>query len=164
MNIDNVASFQGTYSGSTTYAQGDIVAYNSSSYVSLINNNTGNQPDTNPSDWTLLAAQGPVGPAGPGTRFSWSENSNSISMSLSANNYYLVELSVAANFSGTYSINVSGASLVIPMSGQMVVGTQSQKIVVGIYGLTSAGTLSVSIDTGGPVLQWMLLMVTSVTE
>ena len=45
--------------------------YNGSSYVSLTNGNIGNQPNTSPTQWALLAQQGatgatgPAGPAGP---------------------------------------------------------------------------------------------------
>lgn len=57
-------SFSGVYNSGTTYSQGNIVFFNGSSYVSLINGNTGNQPDTNPSDWALFAQEGNQGPQG----------------------------------------------------------------------------------------------------
>ncbi|HWB85169.1 MAG TPA: hypothetical protein VG675_13575 [Bryobacteraceae bacterium] len=57
-------SFQGTWSSGTTYQAGDAVFFNGSSYASLINSNTNSQPDTNPSDWSLLAQQGGTGPQG----------------------------------------------------------------------------------------------------
>jgi hypothetical protein len=59
-------TFLGAWSGSTTYDIGDAVNHsNGSSYISLVNNNTNNQPGTNPAEWGLLAQAGATGPAGP---------------------------------------------------------------------------------------------------
>ncbi len=63
-------SFQGTYSSSTNYAEGDGVLYNGSAYVSLVASNQGNTPDQSPGWWGLFAtgspgATGPAGPQGP---------------------------------------------------------------------------------------------------
>lgn len=58
-------NFQGTYSSTTTYRVDDVVFFSGSSYVSLIKNNLGNQPDTNSVDWAVFAAQGPQGLTGP---------------------------------------------------------------------------------------------------
>lgn len=57
--------FRGEWSSSTTYAIGDVVSFNGSSYVSSIANNLNNEPDQHPSDWTLLAQGG--GSITPGT-------------------------------------------------------------------------------------------------
>ena len=57
-------NFRGTYSGSTTYATGDVVFYNGSSYISIVSNNTSHQPDTSPTQWSLLAQQGNTGATG----------------------------------------------------------------------------------------------------
>ncbi|GAA3763647.1 SGNH/GDSL hydrolase family protein [Terriglobus aquaticus] len=54
-------SYQGAYSGSTTYANGAIVTYSGSSWVSLQSANTGNTPANGSSYWGLLAAQGAPG-------------------------------------------------------------------------------------------------------
>lgn len=56
--------WQGTYSGATTYAQNDAVEYNGSSYISLVDSNTGNQPDISPVQWDLLAEKGQDGAGG----------------------------------------------------------------------------------------------------
>jgi len=60
-------SFQGTYSSSTNYAEGDGVLYNGSAYVSLVASNHGNTPDQSPAWWGLFATGSPgaIGPAGP---------------------------------------------------------------------------------------------------
>jgi hypothetical protein len=58
------ATFAGTWSSATTYSLGTAVFYNGSGYVSLTANNVGNEPDTNPTQWALLAQQGAVGAAG----------------------------------------------------------------------------------------------------
>lgn len=52
----------------TTYSKGDGVSYNGSSYISLTDGNTGNQPDISPAFWGLLAqvgVQGAEGSQGP---------------------------------------------------------------------------------------------------
>ena len=60
--------WQSAWSSTATYKLHDAVSYSGNSYVSLIANNTGNQPNTSPTAWSLLAkagAQGATGPAGP---------------------------------------------------------------------------------------------------
>ncbi len=54
----------GAYSATNSYSIGDVVTWNGSSYASLIASNHGQAPDTSPTYWMLLAAQGPAGPAG----------------------------------------------------------------------------------------------------
>jgi hypothetical protein len=49
--------FKGAWSNSTSYAIGDVVSYDSSSYVAIAAS-TNSTPSSNPSDWTLLAAKG----------------------------------------------------------------------------------------------------------
>jgi len=58
-------TWQGLWNISKTYALNDAVTYNGSSYISLIANNTGNEPDTAPGDWSVVASVGAAGPAGP---------------------------------------------------------------------------------------------------
>lgn len=61
-------NWQGTYAAGTTYALNDGVSYSGTSYVSLHGTNLGNQPDTHPTDWQLIAqtgAQGNTGVTGP---------------------------------------------------------------------------------------------------
>jgi hypothetical protein len=58
------ATFAGAWSSTNTYGLGTVVFYNGSSYVSLIDGNVGNEPDTNPTQWALLAQQGAAGAAG----------------------------------------------------------------------------------------------------
>jgi hypothetical protein len=63
----------GVWLNTSSYAVNNAVSFNGSSYVSL-GSNTGQEPDTSPSSWNLLASvgapgtagpQGPTGPAGP---------------------------------------------------------------------------------------------------
>jgi hypothetical protein len=67
-------SFQGAWNIATTYALGDAVSFNGSSYISLVAGNVGFQPDISNVKWALLAqagatgstgATGPAGPTGP---------------------------------------------------------------------------------------------------
>ena len=54
----------GTWSAINSYSIGDVVAYNGSSYASLVAANHGQTPDTSPAYWMLLAARGPAGATG----------------------------------------------------------------------------------------------------
>lgn len=58
--------FKGTYSPTFDYTIGDGVLYGNSTYVSLVEHNTGNQPDISPTQWQLVALgdEGPTGPTG----------------------------------------------------------------------------------------------------
>ncbi len=71
-----LGSYQGAYSSVMNYVRGDVVAFQGSSYTSLVDSNQGNTPDVSAGDWGLLAqggtgpagaqgVQGPVGPQGP---------------------------------------------------------------------------------------------------
>jgi hypothetical protein len=57
-------SFSGVWSATTTYKVDNIVSFNGSSYVSLVGSNLNNSPDVSPSQWQVLAAQGPAGATG----------------------------------------------------------------------------------------------------
>jgi hypothetical protein len=52
---------EGEWTGGATYAKLDVVSYQGSSYVSRVDSNSGNQPDTSPTEWMLLASQGEPG-------------------------------------------------------------------------------------------------------
>jgi Collagen triple helix repeat (20 copies) len=58
-------TFRNTYAPATMYTVNDVVEYRGSAYVSLIANNAGNEPDTSPADWALIAQSGAAGPQGP---------------------------------------------------------------------------------------------------
>jgi hypothetical protein len=59
------ATFAGAWASGTTYSAGQAVSYtpNGNSYISLVNGNTGNEPDTTPASWGLLASNGGLTPA-----------------------------------------------------------------------------------------------------
>lgn len=56
-------NFRQAWNMSTQYSPYDVVTYNSSAYVAIVANQ-GAQPDNNPADWSVMAAQGAAGPAG----------------------------------------------------------------------------------------------------
>ena len=70
-------SFVGAWDSVTTYQTLQVVAFGGSGYISLVDDNLNNSPDSSPLAWSLLAergangdagadgAQGPVGPQGP---------------------------------------------------------------------------------------------------
>ena len=57
--------WRGAWDSGSTYALGDAILYNGSSYISLTGDNTGNPPDVSPDDWDLLAQRGDTGATGP---------------------------------------------------------------------------------------------------
>ena len=57
-------SFPGDWAGGTTYAALQVVTFGGSSYVSLADDNTGNQPDSS-AEWALIAQKGDTGDQGP---------------------------------------------------------------------------------------------------
>lgn len=57
-------NFLGAWGNGTTYSTGDAVSYSGSSYISLQNGNTGNNPATATAEWSLLAQQGAIGVTG----------------------------------------------------------------------------------------------------
>jgi hypothetical protein len=62
--------YQGAYSSTINYAQGAVVTFGGSTFVSLADANHGNTPSSTPWAWGTLAlgasgVQGPAGPAGP---------------------------------------------------------------------------------------------------
>jgi hypothetical protein len=64
------AKWQGAYSAGTAYVVNDVVSYNNSSYICILNS-TGNLP-TNATYWSLLALAGTNGTNGTnGTSFIW---------------------------------------------------------------------------------------------
>ena len=52
----------GTWSTSTTYYRNEVVTYTSSSYIGIVTETIGNQPDVSPGQWQQLAA-GEIGRA-----------------------------------------------------------------------------------------------------
>ncbi len=54
----------GTYNSGTTYVTGDVVESGGNAYVSRTDDNTGNDPATNPDDWGLIATGGAPGADG----------------------------------------------------------------------------------------------------
>ena len=57
--------YRGAYASGLNYGVNDAVTYQGSSYISLAASNVGNSPNLSVGFWSLLAAQGSVGVAGP---------------------------------------------------------------------------------------------------
>jgi len=57
-------TWRDTWDAGTTYNQNDAVSFGASSYISLIASNVGNDPETSPAAWGVLALEGEVGPTG----------------------------------------------------------------------------------------------------
>lgn len=132
MDIFGLMVYLGVYAGATTYSKGDVVSYNNFTYVSLIDSNTGNQPDTNPSDWEVLGAQ---------TLPNKVYKTFSVSTPGSDANTQIFSVSLPA---GTYLVEVEM--------------TPSNDGGDGVYGLASTGTTvlnpfsSVTVDTNGAIV------------
>lgn len=52
---------EGEWDNGTSYVKLDVVSYQGSSYVSRIDDNAGNEPDSSPTEWLLLAEKGEPG-------------------------------------------------------------------------------------------------------
>ncbi len=48
---EGFANYQGDYVAGTTYATGESVTYSGTQYVSKVDSNTGNTPDSSPTEW-----------------------------------------------------------------------------------------------------------------
>jgi hypothetical protein len=59
--------YQGAWSGASIYALGQIVSYNSATYIALAGGNVNHQPDTSPSYWVAIAGVTWRGTWSPGT-------------------------------------------------------------------------------------------------
>jgi hypothetical protein len=59
-----VPTWQGAWSSATSYRMSDAVSYNGSAYIA-IQPGTNQEPDTSPTYWGVLAAQGSMGATGP---------------------------------------------------------------------------------------------------
>ncbi len=55
-------NWRGNYSAVTEYELDDVVNYAGSSWISIANDNVGNQPDASPSQWSLVAQTGNLSP------------------------------------------------------------------------------------------------------
>lgn len=54
--------YRGTWSSGTTYSLNDVVTFSSQTYIAILGSNTNHQPDSSPTFWTLIAAEGQVAP------------------------------------------------------------------------------------------------------
>jgi len=98
--------FTGTWSELTTYAAGDVVFYNGSSYVAA--NAVGpsaTPPDTDTANWDFLALQGLEGPQGPSTPYFYL--SGAITIDTLADTMYGSILIPANTYTGTEALTVS---------------------------------------------------------
>ena len=57
-------AWQDVWSPSTTYAVNDAVSLGGTSYLSLVDDNLNNDPETSPAAWAILALEGAEGPTG----------------------------------------------------------------------------------------------------
>ncbi|HAT50734.1 MAG: hypothetical protein HQL07_04430 [Nitrospirae bacterium] len=62
--LDLGPALQGVWSGSVTYAKGEVVSYGGPLYVSLADANTDHQPDANPTWWGEVTQRGATGQPG----------------------------------------------------------------------------------------------------
>ena len=57
-------SWQDVWSSSTTYKLNDAVSLGGTSYLSLVDGNLNNDPESSPGQWAILALEGATGPTG----------------------------------------------------------------------------------------------------
>jgi len=125
-------NYQGTYASNVSYALGDVVVFQGSSYLSLIAANYGNTPGSTPAEWGLLAAAGANGTSG---------SSGSPSVAVSYQGVYLSTVNYALN-----DIVLYGASSYI----SLIAGNDSNTPALSPadWGLLAEG--STSVGPAGP--------------
>jgi hypothetical protein len=139
MNIENVASYQGAYSGSEVYSEGDIVTYSSVTYISTVNSNSGNEPDTSPSSWTIVGQTNSSIQSG----YAYNPSGTSATVSLPKGTYIVTYEVWNSGSEATISPAVSGyTSAPVPIPQFDTRGGSGQGR--GIYTLTSAGSLTIN--------------------
>ena len=146
-------AFQGTYSAGTTYTTGQSVLYSDLFYLSLVDSNTGNTPDSSPSQWVEIAGSAAGGGGG----------TVDFTASGSLTNGDLVKL----NLDGTVSVIEGGGPGTAAVFETAAVNTtsstfdsNSNKVVIAYrdqgnsnYGTAVVGTVSgTSISFGTPVV------------
>lgn len=145
----------GDYASGTTYSMGEIVTENGSSYISLINNNTGNDPSSSPSDWQLIAAAGQPGPTGPSaagltittataaTTITANANPQMLRVNGASLSTVVVTLPAAPDTGEIiYIKNVGAGNVVIGGNGIMIDGNAS----VTLIAASSQAALSIAFD------------------
>jgi lysophospholipase L1-like esterase len=119
------ANFAGTYSNGTTYAAGQAVSYtpDGSSYISLANGNAGNQPDTSPAWWGLLASPGGMAPAvtsAIGAAVAAVNPTNVLNPANVTAGFFLASTGAAQSTGGSFAAGVTGL-IPMPAGTQFVV-------------------------------------------
>lgn len=156
--IDNKAisvgnDFQGAYSAGTTYTLGQSVLYSEVYYISLVNDNTGNTPDSSPSDWSEIVTGGGGGSAGSVDFVASGAISNGDVVVLNSDGTVSVGVATSA---GTPTVFESGivsftAAVYDPNSNKVVIAYMDDSN--SDYGTAIVGTVSgTSISFGTPVV------------
>jgi hypothetical protein len=114
--------YQGIYSATVTYSQGQMVTSSGTTYISLINSNLNNTPASSPSDWAGVAS----GEGGNVTSCSLTTNTLPLATGAGAIcNSLVTDISGVLNYSGT---NVTFPKLTIGSVGSgnyVIVGTDT---------------------------------------
>jgi len=146
--------FQGAYSAGTTYTTGQSVLYADLFFLSLVDSNTGNTPDSSPSQWVQIAGSAGGGGGGGALNFVASGAiSNGDVVSLNSDGTVSVSAASAPGAEGTFTSN--DASYI-----SATFDSNSNKVVVAYrdntnsnYGTAAVGTVSgTSITFGTPVV------------
>ena len=144
--------FQGTYSAGTTYTTGQSVLYSELFYLSLVDSNTGNTPDTSPSQWVQIVGSAAGGGGGEVDFTASGSLSNGDLVKLNSDGTVSV---IAGGGAGTPAVYLSQYST----KASAVFDSNSNKVVLAYkdetttYGAAVVGTVSgSSISFGTPVV------------
>ena len=145
-------AFQVTYSAGTTYTTGQSVLYGSKFYLSLVDSNTGNTPDSSPSQWVEIV--GAVTPAVGGTNTFTSSGAITAGDPVGLNSDGTVSTCTSLGLTETYFETDSSYYMSVAYD------TGNNKVVIAYrddgnssYGTAIVGTISgTSITFGTPVV------------
>ncbi len=148
-------TFNGAWSGSTTYSIGESVSYSGSSYISRVNSNLNLIPSSNPSDWSEIAQAGANGSGIHAVNFV----TNIINPGTPSITYFFSPLSPSGTLPS--STAYSGNSVAMPVgctisalnvgvSNNSSPGTDSSTVTVWRNGSVTLMTTTVNTSAGTP--------------
>lgn len=138
LNLLTASAFQGAWSSASTYSKGQMVSYNGNVYVSLINDNSNDEPDTATADWSLFVQAG-------ASSGSTATDDTSLFLFSDATCVAATFFGASPTASGSANVTAINAAVAAAQSGQ----TSNVCLSGGIYPLASTVTIPTGIKLIG---------------